>query len=61
MAMSLNQEFERKNIEMLRANAVSIRKLLVSKIIAVLGIVSLVQLALFLVYLGGLLAADLAF
>ncbi|KAA9292040.1 ABC transporter permease [Aerococcus urinae] len=60
MAMSLNQEFERKNIEMLRANAVSIRKLLFSKLVAVLGIVALVQVMLFLVYLGGVLAADLA-
>ncbi|MHA6604038.1 ABC transporter permease [Aerococcus urinae] len=59
IAMALNQEFERKNIEMLRANAVSIKKLLFSKVIAILGIVMLVQLLLFLVYLLGSLAAEL--
>lgn len=59
MAITLNQEFERKNIEMLRANSISVKKLLFSKISVLIAIIILVQLLLFLVYIGGLLASDL--
>lgn len=50
VAMMLNQEFERKNIEFLRANNISVGRLLLAKEVVVLVVVLTLQFMLLLIF-----------
>ena len=58
IAISLTQEFERKNLEMLCSNAISIKKLLISKLLTVTVLVIPIQLLILIVYIIALEVAD---
>lgn len=58
IAISLSQEFERKNLEMLRSNAISIKKLLISKLSTVTSLTIPIQLIVLIIYIVALKVAD---
>ncbi|KJU87990.1 ABC transporter permease [Streptococcus salivarius] len=58
IAISLSQEFERKNLEMLRSNAISIKKLLISKLSTVTSLTIPIQLIILIIYIVALKVAD---
>ncbi|RLK63955.1 ABC transporter permease [Atopobacter sp. AH10] len=58
IAISLIQEFERKNLEMLCSNAISIKKLLISKLVTVTVLVIPIQFLLLIVYIVALKVAN---
>ena len=58
IAISLIQEFERKNLEMLCSNAVSIKKLLISKLFTVTALVIPIQFLVLIVYIVALNVAN---
>lgn len=58
IAISLSQEFERKNLEMLRSNAISIKKLLISKPSTVTSLTIPIQLIVLIIYIVALKVAD---
>lgn len=58
IAISIRQEFERKNLEMLRSNAISIKKLLISKLSTVTSLTIPIQLIVLIIYIVALKVAD---
>ena len=58
IAISLIQEFERKNLEMLCSNAISIKKLLISKLFTVTALVIPIQFLVLIVYIVALNVAN---
>lgn len=60
VVLSLAPEFDRKTLELLRSNAVSIHKLLVSKMLVLSFFVLVIQFLLLVIYSSGLKAAQLS-
>lgn len=60
VVLSLAPEFERKTLELLRSNAVSIHKLLISKMLVLSFFVLVIQFLLLVIYSSGLKAAQLS-
>lgn len=60
VVLSLAPEFDRKTLELLRSNAVSIHKLLVSKMFVLSFFVLAIQFLLLVIYSSGLKAAQLS-
>lgn len=58
IAISIRQEFERKNLEMLRSNAISIKKLLISKLSTVTSLTIPIQLIVLIIYIVALKVSD---
>lgn len=60
VVLSLAPEFERKTLELLRSNAVSIHKLLISKMLVLSFFVLVIQFLLLVIYSSGLRGAQLS-